>query len=397
MLTYRMRNAASGFQLRRIKHSMGRWRKMGYHDTATGSLITRLFNGRNREPAADPAPPPALPPDAGWGEAMRAELVREIGAFLLRHRLDITPRNLALAHAIKTGSDLWLCEKLAERERSGQPLTQAWLDKEAVAAGDHAAMRDTLARMMESLEGAIQRFERSTQRATATTGEFRSEVAQQFAQLSADRPDRPSRRLVDISQAMLQTLQRIDTEMQRSQSETAALRSSLEQARADAYNDHLTRLPNRRAFEECFGRFHAEARASGEPLFVAICDIDHFKSVNDRFGHETGDSLLRAIAEMLRQVASSNCFVARHGGEEFVLLFRACECEQAVARIEGAQQALRRRRFVARRTGEAVGVITFSAGLADVLAEEDPRSALARADGALYRAKELGRDRVVCA
>lgn len=370
---------------------------MGYHDRSTGSVIARLFGGRSNEVQAMPVLARTEISDAQWGDGIRAELLAEIGDFLLRNRLDVTPRNLGLAHAIKTGSDLWLCEKLAEREMSGRPVTQDWLDGVASATGDKEAMLDSIGQMMDKLEGSMTRFENSARNATTTTGECREEFAQHIAEVRDTAPDSVTRRFVQLSQAMLETLQRIDDEMRRSQSETAELRESLQQARADANNDHLTSLPNRRAFEERFAQFQREAEANGARLFVAICDVDHFKLVNDNFGHETGDGLLRAIASILNQIASSDCFVARHGGEEFVLLFRDCGREDVVAQIERAQRALKERKFIARRSGEAVGPITFSAGIADVMAEPDPRAALSKADQALYRAKEAGRDRVVCA
>lgn len=370
---------------------------MGYHDRSTGSVIARLFGGRSNEVQAMPVLAGSEMAEVQWGDGIRAELLTEINDFLLRNRLDVTPRNLGLAHAIKTGSDLWLCEKLAEREMSGRPVTQDWLDGVASATGDKEAMLDSIGQMMDKLEGSMNQFERSARQASTTSDEYREEFANQMAAARDLAPQAINRRFLELSQNMLETLQRIDKEMRRSQSETAELRESLQQARADAENDHLTRLPNRRAFEQRFAQFHQNAQQLNQRLYVAICDVDHFKLVNDNFGHETGDGLLRAIASALKQIASGNCFVARHGGEEFVLLFRDCSREDVVAQIERVQRSLKERKFIARRSGEAVGPITFSAGIADVMAEPDPRAALSKADQALYRAKEAGRDRVVCA
>lgn len=365
---------------------------MGFHDSNQGSVIARLFGRGTSETGRVDAPFEAAEPPRC--KQARADLLHQISEFLLRHGLEVSPRNLALAHAAKSGSDLWLCEKVFQREMSGQPITQDWIDSVARAGGDQEALLDSLGEMMDRLEGSMVRFERSTKLATTTTGECRNQFARHMEQVRETAPDAISRRLVDLSQAMLGTLQRIDTEMRRNQAETRELRGELQRARAEANNDHLTRLPNRRAFEERFAQFHEEARANGEPLFVAICDVDHFKRVNDRFGHETGDGLLRAIGNILKRIASPDCFIARHGGEEFVILFKGFGRAEAMAQIEQAQRALKERRFIARRSGEVVGTITFSAGIADVMAQDDPRAALAKADEALYRAKELGRDRV---
>src|SRR3546814_16509901 len=84
--------------------------------------------------------------------------------------------------------------------------------------------------------------------------------------------------------------------------------------------DYLTGLPNRRAFELLLDRHHKEARAALEPLSVAFCDIDEFKKVNDLHGHEAGDRVIKAIADTLARISNDHCHVARHGGEEFVML-----------------------------------------------------------------------------
>src|SRR3546814_10453846 len=89
---------------------------------------------------------------------------------------------------------------------------------------------------------------------------------------------------------------------------------SLEQARREAEIDHMTGLPNRRAFETVLEREYRDARASFDPLTVAFCDIDHFKRINDTHGHDAGDRVIRLIAEMLATISDDNCHVARHGG-----------------------------------------------------------------------------------
>lgn len=360
-------------------------------------MISRLFRGTQKPVPAVDQPPSEAPSDAGWGRSTRADLLQRIADFLLRHDLDVSPRTLALAHAIQSGSDLWLCEKLFEREMSGRPVTLDWLEAAAGAVDDPDAIIDTIGQMMEQLEGSMTRFEGSAQRAISSTGESRQQFQRHFAAASDPGSGAIPQRFVELTQAVLGSLQRIEGEMRRTQDETQELRDNLKQARADAYNDHLTRLPNRRAFEKRFAQYYEQALANGGTLFVAICDVDNFKGVNDRFGHETGDGLLRAIAAILQEITCNECFVARHGGEEFVLLFRNTDLEVVLERIEHARCTLRARRFIARSSKQAVGTISFSAGVADVMSAEGPRAALAEADKALYRAKECGRDRVICA
>src|SRR3546814_9014444 len=103
---------------------------------------------------------------------------------------------------------------------------------------------------------------------------------------------------------------------------TTLCRSSLARAKRDAEVDYLTGLPNRRAFEALLERHYREAREQPVALSVAFCDIDNFKAINDAHGHDAGDRVLKVIADTLAQISNDNCHVARHGGEELVMLFR---------------------------------------------------------------------------
>ena len=136
------------------------------------------------------------------------------------------------------------------------------------------------------------------------------------------------------------------------------------------------------------------ARASTEVLCVAFCDIDHFKRINDTHGHEAGDRVLKLVADSLARITNDSCHVARHGGEEFVMLFRGQTLTEAQAKLDSLREALADRRLVNRANDQPFGQVTFSAGIADVFACGDPRTALRAADTALYRAKLNGRNRI---
>ena len=106
---------------------------------------------------------------------------------------------------------------------------------------------------------------------------------------------------------------------------------------------------------------------------------------------------MKLVAESLSRISNDHCHVARHGGEEFVLLFRGDTAEQAMAKLDQLRAQLADRRLVNRANDKPFGQVTFSAGIADVFSCGDPRSALKAADAALYRAKQEGRNRVLVA
>ncbi|MGN6513601.1 MAG: diguanylate cyclase [Lysobacteraceae bacterium] len=163
-------------------------------------------------------------------------------------------------------------------------------------------------------------------------------------------------------------------------------------ARRDASRDPLTGLANRRMAEERLAADLAHALRHGEPLSVAMLDLDHFKRVNDSHGHATGDLVLAAVARVLHDELRGADLGVRYGGEEFLAILPGTDAGQAL------QVAERIRARVAQLAVEAPRGpvrVTASLGVATLWPGESREALLARADAALYRAKAEGRDRCV--
>lgn len=186
-------------------------------------------------------------------------------------------------------------------------------------------------------------------------------------------------------------IQRIRAKLQQ---QREALAQALEVNRELATRDELTGLLNRRAMLDLMVLEHRRSLRSGRPLLLAQLDIDHFKPINDQHGHATGDRALQAFAGTVRASVRDTDVLARWGGEEFVLMLTETSAEHArelLERIRQAVQALE----IAHGTGTLR--MTVSVGLAQHLPDDTVEHTLERADQALYRAKALGRNRVVVA
>jgi diguanylate cyclase (GGDEF)-like protein len=180
------------------------------------------------------------------------------------------------------------------------------------------------------------------------------------------------------------------------QARDAQLQQVMQQLNEQAITDELTGLPNRRYLWDRLGAELMRARRKGAPLSVLLFDIDHFKDFNDRWGHEAGDLVLRNVAHAIRRVVRGSDIVARHGGEEFVIVLPEAGEDIALARAD----ELRREISALRLSfgGEALGTITVSVGV--VCSRDASHSAedlVRAADHAMYEAKQGGRDRVVLA
>lgn len=174
---------------------------------------------------------------------------------------------------------------------------------------------------------------------------------------------------------------------------TSKLRQTAESSRR-ARVDLLTGLPNRAAFVEAFARARAFAERGGEPLSVSILDLDRFKSVNDLYGHDTGDAVLRGGSAAISGAIRRSDLLARWGGEEFVALFPKTNAADAKAALEKALKALRGTPFRSSKGQEFS--VTFSAGVVEVAAGMAADAAVAEADRFLYIAKAAGRNRILC-
>ncbi len=163
------------------------------------------------------------------------------------------------------------------------------------------------------------------------------------------------------------------------------------EARRSAHTDPLTGACNRGAFDMALHREVSLARRQGTPLSLAVIDLDHFKKINDRYGHSTGDEVLRAVAEIIRNNKRDSDVLFRYGGEEFVLLL-------ANTNLAGAKLVADRiRRAVAEFSSDTLPTVTISTGIAALAPGEEQASLFNRADAALYEAKREGRNRVAFA
>lgn len=338
----------------------------------------------------------------GGRDETNVKLFRQIGSFLVEHRLTPTPANYALGHAVMTASDAAVVKAVREATFGDMRLSQARADAiMAQAAGGDAACTASAARSVAALVGSIEdareRFERyagivDTSRADAQAyGDALADRAATLAPASPAAQTETLAALLALTQSMIDKTTAAEEQLRAASVEMDGLRANLAAARQDAQTDLLTGLPNRRAFETTFAERMALGRS--QPMALAMCDIDRFKTINDHHGHDVGDRVIRLIARELAQ-GCGGALVARHGGEEFVALFEDVDAAEGARRLDTTRAAICRRSFKVAGTGKMLDDLSFSGGVVTLAPGEPLREAVRRADAALYRAKQNGRNRI---
>ena len=246
---------------------------------------------------------------------------------------------------------------------------------------------DRLGKLSESTGGYQEKFSRYAEQIEATT-----DIAQLSHVLSYLLAD--TRGAQADMQATRDELVRARAEAQGHEERVHQLEEELAEVGRLIKEDALTSTLNRRGLEETYAVEEARAERNGAPLAVALLDVDNFKQLNDKLGHQAGDEALKYLSTVLRQTVRPSDAVARFGGEEFVILLPGTDAAEAVNVMARVQRTLTRKFFL--HNNERV-LITFSAGVAVRNPGEARDALVARADGAMYQAKQSGKNRVCVA
>jgi diguanylate cyclase len=314
-------------------------------------------------------------------------------------RQPATPRNFEVWYSYATGYHPTLNEVINEILSRRGRLTEA--DVEHICSTflsptrlseriDHVGSRvvDEIDQVMAMVDVAIG--------STSTCSENLAGVSRDLP--AADRNDLRTivESLVHTAKEMEVMNHKLEERLTASKLEINQLQRHLEVVRNESLTDPLTSLSNRKSFDESLDKAVAEAFAEKEPLSLLMTDIDHFKAFNDTYGHLTGDQVLRLAALSVKQNVKGRDIAARYGGEEFVVILPNTVLRSAVTVGDHIRRAVMSKELMKRSTGEHLGRITISIGVATLQPGDSAQALIGRADACLYAAKRAGRNRVVC-
>lgn len=339
--------------------------------------------------------------------AFRLELLAEDQAELRRSLLNL------LQLLVENVSELILDDKWLHgqvevlRELIAKPLSQRNIDDAERRLREvlykQSQLKSSLEEAKESLKRMLAGFVDQLADFADATSDYHDKIescaekitaAQDISELSHVLGEvmRETRTIQLNAQKSRDDLRSTQKKVQESEERIRELERELEQTSQLVRYDQLTGTLNRRGLEETFEKEIARARRHETVLCVALLDIDNFKKLNDSLGHEAGDHALIHLAHICRDVLRPQDTVARYGGEEFVILLPETPLDDAVVALTRLQRELTKKFFL--HENEKV-LITFSAGVTQMGAEDSQASVLKRADQAMYQAKQTGKNRVV--
>lgn len=306
------------------------------------------------------------------------------------------PRNYELFYEAYIGSNPKLTKDLAAL---GNRATQEELDvigaqyfgRHQVNAVDHAHHK-----IVRELEGLVNML-RQEQSSLESYNKLLGETYQRINSKSAASTELLTNAISLLTEATDTTMshgQETMVGMANKSREMEDIRRELDEYKRIANTDSLTRLYNRRAFDEKLASIF-DSQFGRATTSLVIGDIDHFKNINDTFGHPVGDKILATVANVIRSNVRKDVFVARTGGEEFAIILEGASQEEASAVSERIRRALESTPFKNSKTGVNYGPVTLSLGLCLAAEAESPQELYQKADVALYCAKSNGRNKVM--
>ncbi|MBP2238186.1 diguanylate cyclase [Sinorhizobium kostiense] len=307
------------------------------------------------------------------------------------------PRNYELYYEAYLGSNPQLSKELAAL---GSRATQGELDEIGARHFSHIhhsrgieRAHSTLAAKLSELLNLL----KDEQFALERYNNVLDDAYLNIANKSAASADILRHAIGILSEATADTMnqgkERVQTVVQKSV-EMEAIRQELDEYKRIANTDSLTRLANRRAFDESLAAlYNTEHPRNFTGLLLA--DIDHFKKINDSFGHPVGDKILATVGNVIRANLRRDAFIARTGGEEFAIILRDSTQEECLQAADRIRTVLASAPFKNTKTGVNYGAVTLSVGVCMATAADDPVDLYNKADIALYSAKNSGRNRTV--
>ena len=310
-----------------------------------------------------------------------------------------TPDNFELFYTYASGGNPAMGQIIDRMISERQPFTSEVLDGLRSRCLSSARTTQALDNASSQVTAALNEILQKLEVAGRDAGDYGRTLSRASGELGTDQSPAALRQFVDTLISATRTMEArtetLEEELHRSSQQVNILKVQLEDVRKESLTDSLTAVANRKAFDTELLAAVAEGHETGETIALLMLDIDHFKKFNDTWGHQTGDQVLRLVAQCMSENVKGRDTVARFGGEEFAIILRRTSLDNATNLAGQIRSYVQSKKLVKKSTGDILGTITVSVGVARLTRNDTPASLIQRADACLYSAKNGGRNRVV--
>ncbi len=316
---------------------------------------------------------------------------------LKRAQIPPYPQFYELLYTYATGVNPTLNARINAIFRDGGPsidLAETLYNEFLKAHDVNERISSVSERMSQRISAVHDAIDTAMLSANTYSGSLESATGDLENGLTVEQMHEMTRRLLVETRRMQDINHLLEKKLEASREDIAGLQRDIDEVRRESMLDPLTKIFNRKYFDDGLMNAISEAEDNGQPLCLLLVDIDHFKRFNDTYGHQTGDQVLRLVAMTLKSNIKGKDVVARYGGEEFAAILPSTDLDGAVILADNIRRAIQAKELLKRSTNEKLGRITASFGVAVYQPGDMPSSLIERADRCLYAAKHAGRNRV---
>ncbi|NQZ54074.1 MAG: GGDEF domain-containing protein [Piscirickettsiaceae bacterium] len=327
-----------------------------------------------------------------------AEYMRLAIPLMRRYGIAMTPANYAVWYEYVSGNNISLTDAVEQHideygqlsDKQSAELYQRFFDREkdqTELLEFRQNLRHVLEEILNYVNNGVGITKKSNKQLMQSLAKLHPEMQQQDIQLVIEEV------LVETKATMSSTEQ-LSERLNMAMDEMQDLKRDLDETKQQVKTDSLTKLANRKAFDDVITKVTQDADNTGIEVCIIFCDLDYFKKINDTHGHLVGDQVLKVVANTLKSSVKGRDLVARYGGEEFIITLLNTSIDNTKKLAETLRADIASKRIKRKDTGDSLGVITMSFGVARYVPSEGIDSFLQRADRALYMSKRKGRNAV---
>jgi diguanylate cyclase len=315
---------------------------------------------------------------------------------MVRHNIATNPINYAIWYDYVVGNNAKLTEvvnTLISEQKPFDSNTSIDLYKKHICNASLESFEKINEQLQKVIEQAASAINDTYSKAEKTNESFQKKTVALENISEVTDIKNVLKEIIQETQSLATTSQSMQVKLTEANKEMEQLRLELSHVRQVAETDGLTGLLNRRAFDQTLAEIVEQSEH--DKTCLAMLDIDHFKRVNDTYGHTVGDYVIKYVASLMKKHAEEHHHVARYGGEELAIIMPNTSQEKAIEISESIRSSMEISRLKRKDNSQQLNPITLSIGIAQLQDGDNAESFIIRADTALYKAKETGRNKVI--